>query len=77
MEPSSMPKVNPDCLHSKIIYEKKGAFMVTYSEYYAPWPVANRDFVLLHHIHREGNKIYLLAQSCDYPYPEVNGIVRG
>lgn len=51
-------------------------FRVIHMEYKGQWPVSNRDFVTLSTRHREGDKYYIATQSCNYPYAEVNGIVR-
>ena len=75
--PLVIPKLNEECIESKLLYEKKGSFKVFYQQYKAMWPVDNRDFVLVHYVVPKGDKIYLLTKSCDYPYPEVNGVVRG
>jgi hypothetical protein len=38
--------------------------------------VSHRDFVCVSYRLNEGNKIYLGSKSCNYPIPEVNGVVR-
>lgn len=72
-----MLKLNPECLDAKLLEEKKGVFKISHQVYKAPWPVSNRDFILIHYIEHENDKVYMVTKSCDYPYPEVNGVVRG
>lgn len=42
----------------------------------APWPVSNRDFVIVSRRRIEENVAYIATKSCNYPKPEVNKIVR-
>ncbi len=49
---------------------------MVYYRFKAPWPVSHRDFVCVSYRTNEGNKMYLGSKSCNYPFAEVNGVVR-
>ena len=62
----------------KVLYEKKDVFKVNYQQYKGIWPVSNRDFVSVGIIIKESdNKVYIGTKACNYPHPEVKGVVRG
>ena len=61
----------------KDLYEVKDRYKVSYQQYQGVWPVASRDFVTLNCTFRVNGKVYLGVKSCDYPYAEVKGFVRG
>jgi hypothetical protein len=50
---------------------------VNYLRFYGIGPVSDRDFVLVERYLREGDRYYSISSSCDYPVPEVEGVVRG
>ena len=51
---------------------------IVHMEMRTPWPIDNRDFVLLTTSHKEGPDRYFVAyQSVDYDQPIHDGIVRG
>jgi hypothetical protein len=50
---------------------------INYIRYKGVGPVAGRDFVLVERYLRKGDKYYAVSSSCDYPVPEVEGVVRG
>lgn len=70
-----MPTTDDLCIEAKSVV-KDGDYEVGYLQYKAPWPVSNRDFVMLTWKKVDGNKIYFLNSSIDYPVPAVNGVVR-
>jgi len=45
-------------------------------EYKAVWPVSNRDFVCVSARSQVGDAYYIATQTCNYPYPVKNGVVR-
>jgi len=62
----------------KFLHKVEGVFKVNYMQYNGIWPVSNRDFVNVSANVREGdNKFYIATKSCNYPHPEVKGVVRG
>jgi hypothetical protein len=79
----SLAKINPMLLEIKVLYQKnneKGEdiFRVNYQQYKGIWPVANRDFVSVAVKFRESaDKKYIGTKACNYPHPEVKGVVRG
>lgn len=74
----SLPKINPQVVEIKVLYEKKDAFKVNYQQYKAIWPVANRDFVSVGvNIKESETKVYIGTKSCKFVHPEVKGVVRG
>ena len=47
-------------------------------KYKGIWPVSDRDFVNVGVKLRESDsKMYIGTKACNYPYPEVKGVVRG
>lgn len=62
----------------KVLHEWKDHFRVNYMQYKGIWPVSNRDFVNVAHIFRVSeSKVYIGTKVCNFPYPEVKGVVRG
>lgn len=73
-----MKKLNPMLLEMKVLHEWKDHFRVNYMQYKGIWPVSNRDFVNVAHIFRVSeSKVYIGTKVCNFPYPEVKGVVRG
>lgn len=50
---------------------------VNYLRFKGVGPVSDRDFVLVERGLLEGNKYYHAAASCDHPFSDVKGVVRG
>lgn len=74
----SLAKINPQVIEIKVLYEKKDVFKVNYQQYKGIWPVSNRDFVSVGIKIRESEtKMYIGTKACNYPHPEVKGVVRG
>lgn len=79
----SLAKINPMLVEIKVLYQKnneKGEdiFRVNYQQYKGIWPVSNRDFVSVAVKFRESaDKKYIGTKACNYPHPEVKGVVRG
>ena len=79
----SLGKLNPMIVEIKVLHlksDEKGEdlFRVNYQQYKGIWPVANRDFVSVAVKHRESeDKMYIGTKACNYPHPEVKGVVRG
>ncbi len=71
----SLGKLNDALVNFAILHEQP-EFKVLTMEYKATWPVSNRDFVSLSVRKQEGDTYYIATQSCDFPYPEKNGVVR-
>jgi hypothetical protein len=47
-------------------------------QYKGIWPVSNRDFVNVSvHLKESDSKIYIGTKACNFPHPEVKGVVRG
>lgn len=75
--PDATPRINEMCAKYEIIYKHpEDAFKVIYMEMKAPWPVSNRDFVIVSRRRIEENVAYIATKSCNYPKPEVNKVVR-
>ena len=51
--------------------------MITYTRYKGTWPASDRDFIRVLAKEETPNKAYLVVKTVDYPYPEVEGVVRG
>jgi hypothetical protein len=49
---------------------------INYYRFKGSGPVSDRDLVVVERTFFEGNKFYLTSCSCDYPFAEVNGVVR-
>ena len=71
----SLKLLDDTCIEENSVYKEKDVEVVYY-RFKAPWPVSHRDFVCVSYRLNEGNKIYLGSKSCNYPVPEVNGVVR-
>lgn len=76
-KPETLKKINSQCLEYRELYVVKDHFKVNYQQYDGIWPVSNRDFVSVSHIFRVDGKVYLGLKTCNYPHPEVKGVVRG
>lgn len=73
----SLGKLNHQLMELKILYEKD-VTKILYMQYKGVWPVSNRDFVNIAVAHKVSEeKIYIGTKAFNYPYPEVNGVVRG
>lgn len=72
----SLHLLDDTCIEENVIFEEKD-IQVLYFRFKAPWPVSHRDFALVSYRVKEGDsKMYLGSKSCNYPHPEVQGVVR-
>jgi hypothetical protein len=76
-KPETLTLIDEMCLEYREIYSVKDHFVVGYQQYKGIWPVSNRDFVSVAQTFRVNGKVYIGLISCNYPYPEVKGVVRG
>ena len=69
--------MNNQLVEFKVLYEKKGSFKINYQQYKGIWPVANRDFVnVVTRLKESDSKFFMGVKACNYPHPEVKGVVR-
>lgn len=74
----TLKKINPMLLEIKVLHEIKDVFRVNYMQYKGIWPVSNRDFVSVSATFKVSeSKIYIGTKACNFPHPEVKGVVRG
>lgn len=72
---ASLGKLNDALVNFAVLHEQ-AEFRVFTMEYKAVWPVSNRDFVCVSLRKHQGDAFYIATQSCNFPYPEKNGVVR-
>lgn len=59
-----------------VVKDPKETINVTYIRFKGIGPISDRDFVLAEKYVWTENKFYAISSSCNYPFPEVKGVVR-
>ena len=70
-----MGKLNDSLVNFAVLHQQAELRVIT-MEYKAVWPVSNRDFVCVSARSQVEDAYYIATQTCNYPYPEKNGVVR-
>lgn len=60
-----------------VVKDQKEVINVNYIRFKGIGPISDRDFILVERYIWTENKFYVVSSSCNYPYPEVKGVVRG
>lgn len=60
-----------------VIKSPKETINVNYTRFKGILPCSDRDFIIVERYHWTDNKFYVISSSCNNPFPEVKGVVRG
>lgn len=59
-----------------VVNDPKETININYLRFKGIGPISDRDFVLVERYIWTENKFYVVSSSCNYPVPEVKGVVR-
>lgn len=62
-----MKKINDSVIQNKVIHERNGKYKILHFQIKTPFPMDNRESIILTTWINEGNKVYLGSKSCNYP----------
>ena len=73
----TLKKLNSQINSIKVLHQYSEEIKVNHQGYDGIWPVAGRDIVVVTTKEKASeNKVYMASKSCQFPVPEVKGIVR-